>query len=88
MGVKSLNKYLNKYEAADEVSKDSIQLDLVRLFMLQFVADKVKNVPLQQANDWSGLYTRLQSDWRKMDRLYLDKVQTLSEMIFDIERRL
>ena len=22
MGVKSLNKYLNKYEAADEVSKD------------------------------------------------------------------
>ena len=73
---------------ADEVSKDSIQLDLVRLFMLQFVADKVKNVPLQQANDWSGLYTRLQSDWRKMDRLYLDKVQTLSEMIFDIERRL
>ena len=72
----------------DEVSKDSIQLDLVRLFMLQFVAEYAKKSPLITGNNWSGLYTELQNKWRKMDRLYLDKAQTLAEMIFEIERRL
>ena len=73
---------------ADDVSKDAIQLDLVRLFMLQFVADKAKNSAHRQANEWSQFYTHLQNEWGKMDRLYLDKAQTLSEMIFEIERRL
>ena len=73
---------------ADEVSKDPIQFDLLRLFMLQFVADKAKNSFVSQGNEWSQFYTHLQNEWRKMDRLYLDKAQTLAEMIFEIERHL
>ena len=73
---------------ADEISKDPIQLDLVRLFMLQFVSDKAKKSPLMMGNDWSAFYTYLQNLWRRMDRFYLDKAETLAEMIFLIERRL
>ncbi len=73
---------------SDNVSKDPIQTDLVRLFMLQFVGDLAKKSPIATGNDWSHFYTHLQSEWRKIDRLYLDKAQTLAEMIFSIERRL
>ena len=76
----------NVLDFADEVSKDPIQLDLVRLFMLQFVADKAKNSSAILGNEWSLFYTHLQSEWRKMDKLYLDKAQSLAEMIFEIER--
>ena len=71
---------------AEVASKDSIQLALVRLFMLQFVADKAKKSSVQEGSEWSHFYTHLQNEWRKMDRLYLDKAQTLAEMIFEIER--
>ena len=73
---------------ADIMSKDPIQLDLIRLFILQFVAEKTKNSSIIHGNEWSQFYTHLQNEWRKMDRLYLDKAQTLAEMIFEIERRL
>ena len=73
---------------ADEVSKDPVQLDLVRLFILQFVANQAKNSSVVVGNDWSAFYAYLQTLWRKMDSLYLDKAQTISEIIFEIERRL
>ena len=73
---------------ADDVAKDPIQMDLVRLFMLNFVAEKAKKSPVVLGYDWSQFYSYLQNEWRKMDRLYLDKAQVLSEMIFEIERRL
>ena len=73
---------------ADKVAKDHIQLDLVRLFMLQFVADQAKKSTVVVGNDWSLFYTHLQNEWRKIDRFYLDKEQTVSEMIFEIERHL
>ena len=73
---------------SDEVAKDPIKMDLIRLFMLQYIADKAKNSPLITGYDWSKIYTHLQTEWRKMDKLYLDKAQTLSEMIFEIERHL
>ena len=73
---------------SDNVAKDQIQTDLTRLFMLQFVADMAKKTAISMGNEWSKFYVHLQSEWRKMDRLYLDKAQTLSEMIFEIERRL
>lgn len=71
---------------SEEVSKDPVQLDLVRFFMLQYIAQIAKKSSVVEANDWSRFYVRLQNDWRKMDRLYLDKSQTLAEMIFSIER--
>ncbi|MGN0919206.1 MAG: hypothetical protein ACI4OR_00370 [Alphaproteobacteria bacterium] len=71
-----------------EVAKNPIQLDLIRLFMLQFVADKAKNSSIISGYDWSEFYAQLQNKWGKMDKLYLDKEQTLAEMIFSIERRL
>ena len=73
---------------SDDVVKDSIQLDLIRLFMFQFIAEKAKNSSVMHGNDWSQFYVYIQGLWLKMDRLYLDKAQTLSEMIFEIERRL
>ena len=73
---------------ADEVTKGVSQMDLVCLFMLQFVANQAKNSPVVKGNDWSQFYVYLQNEWRKMDRLYLDKAQTIAEMIFSIERRL
>ena len=73
---------------SDEVTKDVSQMDLVRLFMLQFVANQTKNSSVIKGNDWSQFYSYLQNEWRKMDRLYLDKAQTIAEMIFSIERRL
>lgn len=73
---------------SDNVAKDQIQTDLTRLFMLQFVADMAKKTAISTGNEWSKFYAHLQSEWHKMDRLYLDKAQTLSEMIFEIERRL
>ena len=73
---------------SDEISNDPIQLDLIRLFMLQFIAKKAKEASIQEGNEWSRFYTHLQNEWRKMDRLYLDKGQTIAEMIFEIERRL
>jgi len=76
------------FDFSSEVAKDPLQSDLIRLFMLDFVADKAKNTPVSSGYDWSQFYTRLQNEWRKMDRLYLDKEQALAEMIFSIERRL
>ena len=73
---------------SDEMSKDPVKMDLIRIFMLQFVAEKAKNFDIMIGCDWSKLYDHLQNEWRKMDRLYLDKAQTLTEMIFEIERRL
>ena len=78
----------NVLDFSEEISKDVIQLDLVRLFMLQFIVQKAKNSPIIAGNDWSQFYTYLQNSWRKMDRLYLDKAQTVAELIFEIERRL
>ena len=76
------------FDFSSEVAKDPVQLDLIRLFMLHFVADKAKNLPVSSGYDWSQFYSRLQNEWRKMDRLYLDKEQTVAEMIFSVERRL
>ena len=76
------------FDFSNEAAKDPVRLDLIRLFMLHFVADKAKNVPVSSGYDWSQFYSHLQNEWRKMDRLYLDKEQTLAELIFSIERRL
>lgn len=73
---------------SDEVVKNPVQLDLVRLFMLQFVADYTKKSSIIIGNEWSQFYSHLQNKWRQINKLYLDKSQTLSEMIFEIERRL
>ena len=73
---------------SDEIAKDPIKMDLIRLFMLQYVANKAKNSSIASGHDWSKFYNYLQTEWRKMDKLYLDKAQTLTEMIFEIERRL
>ena len=74
------------FDFSDAVSKNSAQLDLVRYFMLNFVAEMAKKSQLIKGNDWSQLYTLLQDRWQQMNRLYLDKAQTLAEMIFKIER--
>ena len=76
------------FSFTEEVAKDPIQLDLIRLFMLRFVADMSKKASVTQGYDWSLFYTYLQNLWRQSDRLYLDKGQILAEMIFAIERRL
>ncbi len=73
---------------SDEVVKNLVQLDLVRLFMLQFVANYTKKSSIIIGNEWSQFYSHLQNKWRQINKLYLDKSQTLSEMIFEIERRL
>ena len=73
---------------AEEVAKDATQMDLIRLLMLDFVAEKAKKSAVTSGYEWSLLYTELQNEWRQMDRLYLDKGQALSEMIFTIERYL
>ena len=76
------------FSFTDDVAKDPIQLDLIRLFMLHFVADMAKKMSPMQGYNWSLLYTQLQNQWRQSDRLYLDKAQVLAEMIFSIERHL
>lgn len=73
---------------SEEVAKNPVQLDLVRLYMLRFVADMAKKTSVISGYDWSLFYIQLQNEWHKMDRLYLDKAQVLAEMIFSIERHL
>lgn len=73
---------------SEEVAKDSVKMDLIRLFMLQFIANIAKDSSVTAGYNWSKFYNHLQNEWHKMDKLYLDKAQTLTEMIFEIERRL
>ena len=73
---------------SEEIVKDPVKVKLVRLFMLKFIAEMAKKSKILKGYDWSKFYAYIEKKWHQMDALYLDKAQSLTEMIFEIERRL
>lgn len=69
---------------SQEISKDVHQYNLTTHFILKFVRDQAMAAPIDFGKKMTELHAWIESLIRKVDSLYLDKAQVLSDIIFKI----